>query len=280
LAETALDIPPEWAAAAEHVCRHAVRRILVLGARDAGKSTFCHFLAEFSTRSGRRTGLLDCDVGQTMIGPPACVRMSDAQGLSLAFVGTTNPVLGWRRLVEGTHRLAQGNDADLLVVNTGGLLSGPGLRLKAAKIDQLQPDLLVALGADPALATIAGGKPSLPVLRLPSSPEARRKTDGERRAVRRQAFRSYFAGATILRLERGMVRQTGANAPLPADLLVGISDLEGTDIGMGVLRGVGGEMLEVLSPAGAGSIDRLLPGLMCLDENFAERSVPTRPRDA
>jgi len=280
LADTPLHIPPEWAAAAEHVRRHGVHRIVVLGARDTGKSTFCRYLTQMSLRSGRSTALLDTDVGQKIIGPPACVTMSDARGLSLAFVGTTNPVLGWQRLIEGTGRLAQRTDAYCLVVNTSGLLSGPGLRLKTAKIDALQPDLLIALGDDPALAAIADGRASLPVLRLPSSPMARRKTDGERRAVRREAFRSYLAGAEVLRLERRMVQEADAPAPLPADLLVGLSDCEGTDIGMGLLKDAADETVHVLSPVAAGAVARIVPGLLRLDENFAERPVAAQPRDA
>jgi polynucleotide 5'-hydroxyl-kinase GRC3/NOL9 len=246
----------------------------VLGARDTGKSTFCRFFTRTAMRSGRSTALLDTDVGQKTIGPPACVTMSDARGLSLAFVGTTNPVLGWQHLIEGTGRLAQRTDADHLIVNTSGLLSGPGLRLKAAKIDTLQPDLLITLGEDPALSAIADRRPSLPVLSLPSSPMARRKTDGERRAVRREAFRSYFSGATILRPAPGMVEKIDANAPLAADLLVGLSDSDGNDIGMGLLKGAAGEMIEVLSPAASATIARIIPGLLCLDEDFAERSAP------
>jgi polynucleotide 5'-hydroxyl-kinase GRC3/NOL9 len=274
LADAHLHIPPEWAAAAEHVHRSEVRRIVVLGARDAGKSTFCRFLTEISMRSGRSTALLDTDVGQKTIGPPACVTMSDAQGPSLAFVGTTNPVLGWQRLVRGTRGLVQRTDADLLVVNTGGLLVGPGLRLKAAKVDEVQPDLLIALGEDPALAAIADGRPSLPVLRLPSSPMARRKTDGERRAVRREAFRNYFAEAAILRLARSMIERRGENASLPADLLVGLTDPDGNDSGMGLVQGAADDTIEVLSPVRAESIARIVPGLLCLDGDFAERSAP------
>jgi len=280
LADTPLHIPPEWAAAAEHVRLHEVRRVLVLGARDAGKSTLCRFLAEFSARSGRSTALLDTDVGQTMIGPPACVTMSDAHGLSLAFVGTTNPVLGWRRLIEGTRRLARRTEADLLIVNTGGLLAGPGRRLKPAKIDALRPDLLIALGQNPALEAICNGQPALPVLRLPSSPEARRKTDGERRAARRKAFRGYFSDAAILRLDRRMIHPLEAQAPLPAGLLVGLSDGDGNDLGLGLLKGADGETLAVLSPMEGSAVARVIPGVVRLDETFAEISARPEPQGA
>jgi polynucleotide 5'-hydroxyl-kinase GRC3/NOL9 len=273
LADTPLHIPPEWAAAAEHV-RHSVHRIIVLGARDTGKSTFCRYLTEMSLRSGRSTALLDTDVGQKTIGPPACVTMSDARGLSLAFVGTTNPVPGWQHLIRGMRALVQRTDADLLVVNTSGLVAGPGLRLKAGKIDELQPGLLITLGENPALAAIADGRRPLPVLRLPSSPMARRKTDGERRAVRREAFRSYFAGDAILRLERAMIQEADAHAPLPAGLLVGLSDRDGSDIGMGLLKGAADDTIDVLAPVAPEKITRIALGLLCLDDKFTEKSAP------
>ncbi len=244
----------------------------MLGARDTGKSTFCRFLTETSMQCGRSTALLDTDVGQKTIGPPACVTMSDARGLSLAFVGTTNPVLGWQHLIHGTRRLVQRTDADLLIVNTSGLLVGPGLRLKTAKIDVVQPDLLIALGEDPALASITDGRSLLPVLRLPPSTMARRKTDGERRAMRREAFRSYFSGSGVLRLARGLVDATDAHASPSTNLLVGLSAPDGTDIGMGLLRGATDDTIEVLSPVAAGKIARIIPGLLCLDDRFAESS--------
>src|SRR3954451_21991417 len=68
------------------VCRHA----LVLGAADVGKSTFCRFLLGHLRARGRRTALLDTDVGQKTVGPPACVTLAGADRSALFFVGTTD----------------------------------------------------------------------------------------------------------------------------------------------------------------------------------------------
>jgi polynucleotide 5'-hydroxyl-kinase GRC3/NOL9 len=271
LADPVLHAPPEWVEAAEHICRHAPARVLVIGARDTGKSTFCRFLYDAATQLGRSAALLDTDVGQKTVGPPACVTLKDRYGLKLAFVGATNPVLGWRRLVEGTRRLAHEADADLLVVNTSGLLGGPGRRLKAAKIDAVQPGLLIALGDDPALQAIIGDRPERPVLRLPLSPEARRKTDGERRAARREAFGAYFAQASILTLDKGMLTAVEPDAPLSPRLLVGLADKHGNDLGLGLLIGWrDGSTPEILSPVAQDSIGQIALGSLCLDQNFSE----------
>jgi len=255
----------------------------------------CRFLAHAAMRFGRSAALLDTDVGQKMVGPPACVTLvqgaqerllfcapddgpGDPHNLSLAFVGTTDPVLGWRRLIEGTRRLARQAEADLLVVNTSGLLAGPGRRLKAAKIRELQPDLVIGLGGEPLLETITGDGSVLPMLRLPSSPEARRKTDGERRAARREAFRLYFARATMLGLAQAMLQSTGSDAPLPAGLLLGLADEAGGHLGLGLLVGCSGGTLEILSPVAGSHIRQITAGFLCLDKNFAEAPVPTRPQ--
>jgi polynucleotide 5'-hydroxyl-kinase GRC3/NOL9 len=275
-----LHVPLAWDAAARHIHRHAPRRVLVIGEKDMGKSTFCRFLAEAATRSGRSTALLDTDLGQKLVGPPACVTMADPHGLSLAFVGSTNPVLGWPRLVEGTRCLALRTNADCLIVNTSGLLAGPGHSLKAAKIDALRPDLLIAVGEGQSLAAIiAHDALVLPILCVPSSPVARRKTNGERRTARREAFRQYFSQSGLLKLESGMLPPSDGEAPLPARLLLGLSSGAGHDLGLGLLLNrAEGEVLEVLSPVAEGDVVQVLPGLLILDEDFTGKHLPASPR--
>jgi polynucleotide 5'-hydroxyl-kinase GRC3/NOL9 len=264
------DIPPEWAEAADRILRDARRRVAVIGPVDAGKSTFCRFLVAHAAGTGRSAGLLDTDIGQKTLGPPACVTVSDAGGLRLAFVGTTSPVHGWNRLIAGTHRLARQADAKLLVVNTSGLLAGPGRRLKAAKIQALRPDLLVTLGDSPDLGPVLDDHPQTPVLRLSPSPSARRKTDGERRAIRRNAFKAYFEAAMPVALRPRQVSMP-FHDPLPERLLVGLSDEGGEDVGLGILTGTSGNAgITILTPVADSLIHRVVPGFLCLNEGFSE----------
>jgi polynucleotide 5'-hydroxyl-kinase GRC3/NOL9 len=65
------DVPPDWAAAMERIAAGDVRRVLVLGPGDAGKSTFCRVLLRHAVRNGRGVALLDADPGQKLVGPPA-----------------------------------------------------------------------------------------------------------------------------------------------------------------------------------------------------------------
>jgi polynucleotide 5'-kinase involved in rRNA processing len=63
----------DWQHLADDLVRSAWRRVVVLGASDRGKSTFCRFLAQQLALADVGMSLLDADPGQKMLGPPACV---------------------------------------------------------------------------------------------------------------------------------------------------------------------------------------------------------------
>ncbi|GEO14169.1 Clp1/GlmU family protein [Microvirga aerophila] len=268
-----IHIPADWSDAAEYILSGDFQRILVIGSADAGKSTFCRFLREHALQAGRTVALLDADVGQKMLGPPACLTTAEPTRSRLLFVGTTNPILGWSRLVEGVRFLADTTAADLLIANTSGLLAGPGRRLKAAKITALAPDLLVALGDDPKLDEIMRDYPGLSALRLTRSPEAKRKTNGERRASRREAFQRYFTEASVVEFEHHDLLSINAGS-YPTGLLVGFPDGQGGDAGLGILAEPSSMgTVRILTPVAPHLIRAITPGSICIDQNFADSPV-------
>ncbi len=270
-----IHIPADWSGAAQYILSGDFRRILVIGSADAGKSTFCRFLREQALQAGKCVALLDTDLGQKMLGPPACLTTAEPTRSRLLFAGTTNPVLGWTQLVHGTRYLAGSVDADLLVTNTSGLLAGPGRRLKAAKIAALGPDLLVALGDDPKLEEIMRDHPDLPALPLNRSPEAKRKADGERRSTRREAFRRYFTDASVLEFEQDALRSINAGH-YPAGLLVGFPDGQGGDAGLGILAEPSSTgAIRILTPVAPHLIRAITPGSICIDQKFSD--FPVKP---
>ncbi len=230
-----IDIPPDWHEALTAGLAGS-GRVLLLGPRDAGKSTFALSFLQAAAARTIPAAILDLDVGQKLVGPPACVTLGclGPHGLDLtglAFVGATDPVRGWRPLMAGAERLSREAPEGSLVINTGGLLAGPGRRLKAEKIAVLQPDLLVAIGTDPDLDALLVGH-DVSVVRLSPSPLARRKTEGERRAARREAFRAYFAGAR----DHAANLADPALAEAPPGTLLGLANAARRDIGLGLLR--------------------------------------------
>ena len=89
-------VPDDWRGAAEAILSNP-GVVVVLGATDSGKSTFCSYLTGKGIDTGIRTALVDADVGQSRVGPPGCIGWAWAgpQGIGaeedLWFVGSFSP---------------------------------------------------------------------------------------------------------------------------------------------------------------------------------------------
>ncbi|MCB5176478.1 Clp1/GlmU family protein [Microvirga lenta] len=276
------EIPRPWSDAALRIADLAASRVFVFGPTDVGKSTFCGLLLKAMCDTRQEASLLDADLGQKMIGPPACVTLGNALpegviGLSgLAFVGTTDPLRGWRGLINGIRRLSTKVSSGPLVINTGGLVHGPGLRLKAEKVKALEPDLLVLIGEVRALEP--DWISHTQVIELPPSPHARRKPEGQRRAARRHAFRSYFQNSkeTLFDLSKvALGSPDDSDLLLRNRLLIGLSDDAGEDLGLGIVTAFDAQARTVtcLTPIDVSAVVQLRWGNLLLGEDFSENTL-------
>lgn len=121
---------------------------LVLGGIDVGKTTFTRLLTNRAAEAGRRVAIIDADIGQSEIGPPACVglgftelpveSLSDLTAHALAFVGGISPQYYLPEHLAAVRRLADQVSDSLLIVDTCGYLHGAGAR----RLHQLTFDLL------------------------------------------------------------------------------------------------------------------------------------------
>lgn len=264
--------PQPWTEAVATILSSGCSRVLVLGAADVGKSTFCRDLVMAAAGLRISCGLLDCDPGQKMVGPPAAVTYAQAPYLdtlvAFGFLGSTNP-LHCMSLMGPAIRTVLGQVApDILVVNTGGLLSGGGLHVKAEKFAAVLPGLVVGMGEDSGLDALLRGHADMPLLRLASSPMAKKKSTNRRRILRREAFRRYFDAAGRVTLSPEL-----ASGPLAEGRLVGLRDADGIDRGLGIVTQSGSEAVEVLTPMAPQHPASLLVGRLRLDPEFAEHPV-------
>ena len=127
-----------------------------MGGTDVGKTTFTRLLANRLVEAGCPPAILDADLGQSEIGPPACVGiafcdapvlgLSDLKPLALAFVGSTSPPGYLLEHVAAMRRLADMAEGRPLIVDTSGYLRGAGARrLNQIAFDLLSPVHVVAL---------------------------------------------------------------------------------------------------------------------------------------
>jgi len=155
----------------DRAARHA-HTVVFLGGLDAGKSTLARATAAFALRIGRSVAYIDADVAEKTVGPPTTVGMKHirsaddltldalAHADALGFVGSTRPQDDLVALIGALQRLrdrARTEGADLLIVDTGGEVSGiTGEFLKYYMVDVLEPDLVAGLQRGQELEPIFG----------------------------------------------------------------------------------------------------------------------------
>ena len=273
--------------------------VLFVGGLDAGKSTLARAVAAYALSLGRSVAYLDGDLGQKTVGPPGTVglkrigstddltfeRLATADGL--AFVGSTSPQGHLLPLVTGMARLhdrALTDGADLVVIDTSGLVSGIyGQLVKYHKVELLRPDLVVGLQRGEELAPVLGVIErffSVDVVSLGVHPSVVSTSVEQRAEHRERAMARYFDGE----LNRFRIRPTVFMPALPPlfelvqldRLLVGLSDGEGAYSGMGYLEYLPDEgALRLISPV-ADPPKALRLGSVRLEESYRAKRVDLR----
>jgi polynucleotide 5'-hydroxyl-kinase GRC3/NOL9 len=203
-----LHIPMAWRQSADTILAERPRVILVIGGGDSGKSSYCRFLAGALLASGERVAIVDADIGQKTVGPPATVTLGYVVSadpwvcppVAFYFVGATNPMGRMLPLVIGTARLASAADAPFVIVDTTGFVEGAGRVLKSYKIEAVRPDLIVAIERHDALEPILRAHRTFRTIRIRPSRKARPRDRRERDEARSHAFAAYFREAPRLEL--------------------------------------------------------------------------------
>ncbi len=204
-----LDIPPLWENAANRIVSNRWRKILVMGGIDRGKSTFCKYLAGVILESGYEVAVVDADVGQKDIGPPATITLGyptligsfeDIEPTAMYFVGSVTPEGHLLPMVVGTKKMVEIVKTNFVIINTTGLIHQAGRVLKGYKIELIKPDVIVAIEKSHELKTIMRQYRNHRIIRLEPSNKAVSKNLDQRRERREKAFSRYFRSAVEVNL--------------------------------------------------------------------------------
>lgn len=192
-------------------------RALLIGGVDTGKTTFCTLTANRAIEAGRKLVIVDADIGQSEIGPPACVGWSlvesPLRGLSdltpggLRFVGATAPRgnllehVTATRLALDAATMVDVSGPYLALIDTTGFIHGAAARrLKHAKLALLAPDHVIALQRGDeceSLLAVLRNRDDVRVHRLPVPPVVTRKTPAFRAQRRAARFARAFESAEM-----------------------------------------------------------------------------------
>ena len=277
----------------------SAKKIMVIGGPDTGKTTTLHAMLSAATLP---TALVDLDLGQSHVGPPAMLAwgwwrpeyglLEQVVSERLFFVGATSPLANPTGAISGAAAVVSdaADHADKVLIDTSGAIAGRfARRLKLEKVKALRPDVVLALRRhaelDHILAEIEQERLARIVL-LPVTKIVMDKSSRDRAAYRRSKFAEYFSAARQMRLSLdevevlrfGSASRTGDEyAGLVERLLVGLVDRVGRHQGLAILEAIDreGRALIVLGNLPAGSrAAALIPGRMRVMQDGSEQPLP------
>ncbi|MBP7410628.1 polynucleotide 5'-hydroxyl-kinase [Methanoculleus sp. 10] len=237
-------------------------RVYVVGPTDSGKTTLCRYLVD-RVAAHTRTAYVDCDTGQSRVGPPTTEGIALSSGPTyLRFVGSTSPgghfiqtLTAAKRLVEKAAELSAG----ATVIDSPGLVAGGvGAEFQFQMIDLLRPTRIVALQRGRELERLLANfarDPGTAIHRLPVSPAAVARTATGRRRYREERFTAYFAGG---RAQEVPLRGLGLQGRVPdianprgvGGRLLSLNDPENFTLALGIIEEIRprGSVLCVFAP--------------------------------
>lgn len=202
------EVVDTWVRSVDDALRRGCRTFIVLGPVDAGKSSVSALIANRAILRGLRTGVVDADVGQADVGPPACVSAAEVRRPILwlrelraeymRFVGSITPQRAERRIVAGVVELVmklRNAGVDVVVVDTDGWVQGlNSIEYKAEIARYISADMVYVVGDEKLYRMVEGvfAGQKCGVAYLPSPAARRERNREERRGLRSQAYRRYL----------------------------------------------------------------------------------------
>lgn len=249
-----ISVAREWQDLRRDLARASGGSVYVMGKADCGKSTFCRYLAG-ELAGGGTIALLDCDTGQSSVGPPATVGValyraaaSHPASVHLRFVGSTSPRGHVPQFLTGARRLfdrARRDGARWIIIDSPGFVSGPQAQeFHFQMIDLLRPDHLVCFQRGHELDAISVNFARTGAIRLHRfavSPAVKARSRIARATFREERFRDYFSSATQQEIS---FEGRGMHGALPGsfrpdawkNLLVAFCDGEQEILALGIVQ--------------------------------------------
>ncbi len=208
-----IQTPEDWDKAIARVTNEG-GRVIVIGAVDSGKSTFSKLLVDTAARK-HEIILIDADIGQSYLGPPATIETSlfhnlpDWKNLGppdyMYFIGDTTPEGHFSLFLSGIKKIcmiAEEKRAFLTILDTTGMVSGEGAKmLKRKKMEIFRPDHIVILQrsgeSEHLLYPYVYHEEGVNIHRLSVVKVAKTRSKAERREYRRNRFKIYFEDAEV-----------------------------------------------------------------------------------
>lgn len=183
------------------------KSVVFIGRTDSGKSSSILYLSNKLLSSGERISLVDCDIGQSDLGPPGVIssvnlehqvyQIKMLEPEFMYFLGDKSPRGHLLQMLMGVQEVIRNVRERTVLINTTGFVDGSAARiLKRCKLEALNPDLTVFIErSEGELEHLVRSIPrDLEVVRVRSPVRDVTKDRGYRSLSRKTSLRRYLGG--------------------------------------------------------------------------------------
>jgi polynucleotide 5'-hydroxyl-kinase GRC3/NOL9 len=134
------------------------KRIIIIGSSDTGKSTLTLYLANKLISEGYKPLIIDSDIGQGELAPPACIgaKILTKQTIDLAksnpnrinFIGNIQPIGYELRIINCIKKIYKrlNRHDSITIINTDGYIGNNKRNYKINLIEKVKPDCIICMG--------------------------------------------------------------------------------------------------------------------------------------
>ncbi|HZY93868.1 MAG TPA: Clp1/GlmU family protein [Candidatus Bathyarchaeia archaeon] len=218
-------IPTSWIEASQ-IAQQSSTLTVIVGNVDSGKSTLSTFLANQLSKQDLTVTVVDADIGQADIGPPATVSSARVQAPILGlhdlepersyFIGDTSPSIVQAKLIKNVVRLRDRTlgYTDKILINTDGWVADElAVHYKLDLLGQIRPDLVLGLSDSNELDPLLE-RAKVTSLRIDRSRYAKARTKGDRKKAREEGYKRFMSDSKILKVEMDRVKVRTFENPL------------------------------------------------------------------
>ncbi|MFN3550887.1 MAG: Clp1/GlmU family protein [Endomicrobiia bacterium] len=203
-------IPDDWDEVVEYLVLNKINALIIFGEVDTGKTFFSTYITNKLIAKNIKPSVLDCDTGQSDIGPPSTLGlvvfnkpvlfMTELKPDKIYFVGSHSPSEHFLYYICGFTKLVNYGlkNSDIVIIDTPGWVLGDGGRmLRNSEIEILSAletnFAVVLLQRNKEIEHLVKSLPQNKVIRLTVSKKASPTSVEERKKLREFVYKKYFS---------------------------------------------------------------------------------------
>ncbi|WP_276814303.1 Clp1/GlmU family protein [Desulfurococcus amylolyticus] len=227
---------------AVEIVSSGLRKIIVIGDTDSGKTSFTTLLLNTAISAGLKPCIIDGDIGQANVGPPGFISLgvpvnqvlwnTEIPAYIMRFVGDIRPqnyIYLIPRELRWLAEKAESSGCNMVVIDTDGWVrDSVAIHYKHYLIEVVEPDALVVIGGKLSRYFKKYEKIGVKVYEVPEPRVKRARNREERRLLRSMRYRDFLADAPLRKIEMNSVLVTGHplfhGYPVDASSLIDLID--------------------------------------------------------